>query len=471
MSGIFSSLNQSVRALHAQSRGVETAGRNLANVNNPDYARQRVLFGDRGTVLTAQGAISLGLEARSTSQIRDTLLDRQLARELARTSSLREEASAYAKAQAALGESIDGTASADSVAASGQGLSAVVTEFFNAFQAFAARPTDLGERQNLVQRADILAERFRSTDGRLSQLQTDLDSRIQTDLTDANRLLATIADLNAQIGRFEITAPGSAVDLRDQRQAAVEQLAAKIGAETAPHPAAPGQLDVFVRDAAGQPIPLVTLATVANPVSTDGTGILAGSTPVALAGGSIHGLFAARDGAIATLRDQVSAFAGQLGAAVNAAYNPAGTPGADFFAFDPAAPSASLALSPGITPLTLRASDGGPAADNTLALAVSRLADHKFSTAAGDLIDGSFAAYHGGLVSGLGRSVAGAEGRLEDQTGIEELVRQQRQSVSGVSLDEEMTDLMKYQRAFQASSRVVTVLDDLLDTVVNRLMR
>ena len=72
-------------------------------------------------------------------------------------------------------------------------------------------------------------------------------------------------------------------------------------------------------------------------------------------------------------------------------------------------------------------------------------------------------------VSKLGQALAGANSRAEDQANIERLVRAQRDGVSGVSLDEEMADLMKYQRAFQASSRVFSVMDELLEVVVNRL--
>ena len=470
MSGLVSSLNQAVRSLQAQSRGVEIAGRNLANVNNPDYARQRVLFGDRGMVVTAQGAQSLGIEAKSVQQIRDDLLDRQLARELGRGASLQAESDAYERGEALLGESIDRTESADKVAASGQGLTAVLTEFFNAFQAVAARPTDLGERQNLVQRADILAERFRVTDERLDQLQQDIGAQIDVEVDDANRLLSTVADLNAQIGRYEINAPGSAVDLRDQRQAAVEKLAGLIGAETRANASAAGQIDVFVRDASGNPLVLVDHASVVAPVSSDGAQLLAGSSPIALSGGSIQGRFAARDGSIQTLRDRIDAFAAQLAVSVNSVYNPTGATG-DFFTYDQAAPAAGLRLASGLSAATLKTSDGGSAGDNTLALAVAALATKKFSTASGDLVDGSFSQFYGGVVSDFGRSVSTAEGRLEDQKSIEALVREQRQSVSGVSLDEEMTDLMKYQRAFQASSRVITVIDELLNTVVNGLVR
>jgi flagellar hook-associated protein 1 len=473
MSGLFASLNQSINALNAQSRGVETAGRNLANVNNPAYSRQRVILADRGTVQTPQGAQSLGVEAKAIQQMRDTLLDRQLTREIGRTSALQAESDANQKAQAALGESISLIDSTGSSAASGSGLAAATSEFFNAFQAFAARPTDLGERQNLVQRADILAERFRVTDERLAQLQDDLGVQMQADTDDANTLLQTIADLNGQIGRLEVNAPGSAVDLRDQRQAAIEKLAAKIGAETAPNATQSGQVDVFVRDGSGTPVVLVSLATVTNPVAYTGTQLTAGTaaTPITLASGSIKGLFTARDGTVQTLRTQLDGFAGQLADSVNAAYNPTATAGGDFFTYTAGSPGATIALSGSVTAVTLKASNGGAAADNTLALAVAALASKSFSIAGGDTIDGTFSQYYSGVVSGFGRTVASTENRLEDQSNIEQLVLQQRQGVSGVSMDEEMTDLLKYQRAFEASSRVISIIDGLLDTVVNGLIR
>ncbi len=469
MSGLFGSLNQSVRALTAQSIGVETAGRNLANVNNPDYARQRVVFGDRGTVITAQGAQSLGLEAMAVSQLRDALLDNQVVRETGLSASLSAQAKAYAKTQASLGESIDRTASPDgSATLASTGIAAALSTFFNAFNSLAARPTDLGERQNLVQQAEVLAERIRITDTRLGRLQTDLSSEISTDADETTRLLASVAELNAQIGRFEVNAPGSAVDLRDQRQSRLEQLAGKLSFETRPTADAPGQLDILVRNTDGDPVTLVTRAT-ATAVTFDGEHLRADGQPLALAGGSIAGLLTARDGPVETLRGQLDSLASQLAASVNAAYAPAG--GA-FFTVTPGSAAASLRLAPGLTATTLRTAPAGAAAgDNTLALAVANLATHRFTTPGGDAIDGTFAQFYTGAVGDLGRAVSGATDRLADQTNIETLVRTQRDAVSGVSMDEEMTDLMKYQRAFQASSRVISVIDELLNTVVNGMGR
>ena len=465
MSGLFGSLNQSVSALTAHSRGIETAGRNLSNVNNPNYARQRVMFGDRGTVLTPLGAMSLGIEAKSIQQIRDTLMDSQVVREVGLTASASAAYDAFAKAQAALGETIDRSAETDGSTIS-QGLDVAISDFFNGFQSLASQPTDLGTRQTLVQRSAILAERFRLTDQRLAQVQADLTTEVTGDVEEINGLLETIAELNGQIGRFEVNDPGSAVDLRDQRQAKLEELAGRIAIETSASAGAPGQIDVFVRDTNGDPVTLVSLAT-ASSVTFDGDNLFSGGTQIALAGGSTHGALSAREGALQDVRDRLDALAHQLVVSVNDAYNPSGTTG-DFFAGG-GLTAGTIALEAGLTASTIKASDGGAAGDNTIAAAVAGLASTSFSVGGGDQIDGTFAQYYSGVVSDFGQAVSGAESRFEDQTTIQTLIRRQRDSVSGVSLDEEMADLLKFQRAFQASSRVFSVIDELLDTVVNRL--
>jgi len=472
MSGLFASLNSSVTALGAHSRAIETAGKNLANVNNANYARQRVRFGDRGTVLTATGPESMGLAALGVEQMRDSLLDQQVTREVSLSSAYQAEQQGYQRAQAGLGQGVTGTgATGSSSSTSDNGIAAALDDFFNAFQNLAGNPTDPGQRQTLLQTTSILTDRMRLADTRVAQVQNDLTAQVTTDVSSVNRVLQTIADLNAQIGRFEVNTPGAAVDLRDQRQTAIEQLAAKLPIETRASSSNPGELQVVAKDATGADVLLVDLASVTGPVSFNGTQISAGSpaTTLALSGGAIQGALTARDGAIQTLRDNLNSLAGQLVTSVNAAYNPTGTTGNFFNAAGTTA--ATIALASGVTPSSLKASDGGPAGDNMVALAVAGLASKKFSTAGTppDLVDGTFSGHFAKSVSDLGEALAGANARVDNQTSIEKIVRTQRDGVSGVSLDEEMADLMKFQRAFQASSRVFSVVDDLLDTVVNRL--
>ena len=470
MSGLYSTLNASVRALSAQSRALEIAGKNLANVNNPGYARQRVIFGDRGSIATANGTESFGLEALGVEQLRDSLLDRQVMREISLSSSSTAEQTANQRAQTALGQSLDASSAAGATGATdGKGVAGAIDDFFNAFQSFAASPTDDGQRQLLLQKASILTERFQLADHRLSQVQGDIDTQVDSDVGDVNGLLTSIADLNGQIGRAELNSPGTAVDLRDQRQAKLELLSAKLPVEL--RPSNNGQIQVVAKDGTGADVVLVDRVSVTGAVTFDGTQLSAGAPPtvLALSGGSIKGALTARDGSIKSLRTDLDRLARQLVTSVNGAYNPSGTTG-NFFA--PAGLAAgTITLGSGLTPGTLKASDGGAAGDNTIALAVAQLATKTFSTGAGDSIDGGFSASFSKTVSKLGQALAGASARVDDQAKIEQLVRGQRSAVSGVSLDEEMADLMKYQRSFQASSRVFSVMDTLLDDVVNRLGR
>ncbi len=468
MSGLYSSINASVKAMTAHSRAIEIAGKNLANVNNPTYARQRVIYGDRGTVVTPTGAESLGLEALAVQQLRESLLDRQVMREIGLKSSFEAEQRGYQRAQAGLGQGIDRAAGAAQASGLGDsGLAGAIDGFFNAFHGLAARPTDDGERQTLLQKAGILTDRFRLADTRLAQTQTDLDAEVNNDVAEVNRLLTTIAELNGQIGRFETNAPGTAIDLRDQRQARLEELAAKIPVEV--RDTASGQVQIVAKDGGGADILLVDRTSVPGPVAFNGTQITGGSpsTAIALSSGSIKGALTARDGAIQTLRDDLDKLAQQFVTSVNAAYNPTGTTG-DFFNAG-GVTAGTIGVVSTITAATLKTSDGGPAGDNSVALAVAQLATTAFSVAGGDQIDGSFSGFFSKTVSKLGQALAGANSRVDDQSNIERLIRSQRDSVSGVSLDEEVADLMKFQRAFQASSRVFNVLDDLLDLVVNRL--
>ncbi len=473
MSGLFGELANGVKALTAASRSVETAGRNLANVNNPNYARQRVIYGDRGSVQTELGVQSLGVEARQIQQLRDSLIDSQVVRESSLLASYEAEQAAYQRAQANLGQSVDRSGATSQTGSEGStgGIAQALSDFFNAFQSFAASPTDSGERLALVQKAGILTDALNETDARLVQLQADLTTQANSDITEVNDMLSTIAELNGQIGRLEINQPGAAVDLRDQRQALVEKLAQKMSIETRPDPGFAGQIQVFGRDAANNPVQLINLASVTGPVTLSGSTVSAGSpaTALVLKGGSINGAITARDGAVTDLRDDLDALSRQLVTSVNAAYNPASTATGYFFTPNATVTAANISVDANVTAASLKASDGGAAGDNTIASAVAALASRKFSISGGDQIDGTFSQFYTGTVTNLGQALSTANTRVTSQTSISTLVRSQRDSISGVSLDEEMSDLIKYQRAFQASSRVIQVIDELLDAVVNRL--
>lgn len=480
MSGLYSSLNKVVGALNAQSKGIETAGRNLANVNNSSYARQRVIFGDRGTVKTPFGAESLGVEAQGVQQIRDSLLDQQVARELSLKNQYTTTQLGLKKAQSALGQSV---ASSSSTADSTNGIAECMSDFFGSFSSLSAKTTDVGVRQTLLQNSQILVDRFNLTDSRLAQVQSDMTTQIETDVSSVNDILASVASLNQQISRFEVNNEGGAVDLRDSRQAKLEELSKMISFETRTDAANPGQLEVYTKDSSGGEVMLVKMAESAT-ITTDtgATTFTATNIPGAASGatatmditsGSIKGAIDVRD-TVQGVRDNIDMLARQLVTSVNDAYNVSGS-GMDFFDVSAvgsasAVTAATIKINSSLTASNLEPNLATATAtgDNSVATSIAALTTSTFATPS-DYIDGTFNQHYVKTVSSLGQSLSGINSRLTDQTSIESLVRSQRDSVSGVSLDEEMADLMKFQRAFQANSKVFNTIDQLLNTIVNGL--
>ncbi|MGH8018578.1 MAG: flagellar hook-associated protein FlgK [Opitutaceae bacterium] len=475
MAGLFGELQRTAQALNAQSQGIYTAGRNMANVNNPAYARQRVQLGDRGVVQTALGPQSLGVEALSLQNVRDALLDRQVIRETAYAGNFEAEAEAYQKMELALGQQIDRQNDAQFIegattTGSTNGIGEALDDLVNAFNSLSANPRSDAERQVLLQKAQTFVARMQSVSSRLGDVQQDLNDSINTDVGDVNDLLDTISRLNEQIGRFEVGNPGSALDLRDQRQAKLEELSQLIDIEVQ-DVGTSGQIQILSRDATNTPVILLDKSNEPPGVVFDGTNIIAGNpaTVLEVRAGSIAGHLTARDGTLASLRTDLDAFAAQVVTSFNETYNPGGASTNFFVAAGTTA--AAIALESTVTASSIRSTNTADPGANEVALAISDLASREFSTGSGDLIEGSFSFFYRGIVARVANATASAEGRYEDQATLQRLVSERRDAVSGVSLDEEMTDLIKYQRAFDASAKVMRVMDEMLDVVVNGLVR
>ncbi len=468
MSGLIGNLLNASKALGAHQQGIQIAGQNLANVNNPNYARQRVILGDKAVVDSPIGPVSTGVEALSVQQIRDQFLDAIVVREQSASSLLDSQQSALSRAQSALGEQVDRSADsafAGSASQSTNGIGSALNGFFNDFVSLAASPSDAGAKQVLLQQATLLADKINVTDTRLTTLQTDLTTNLNNGVANVNSLLQEIGNLNGSIASQELGVTGVAVTLRDQRQAKLEELSTYLNFTSPTIASGNGQIQIIVKDASGADVILLDRTQVKGGISFNGTGFDGGAPAVALGlvSGSLTGDLSMRDGAVQTLRNNLKSVADQLGAGVNTAY--AGS----FFQVPPSA--GLIAVDPALTLSTLKTTATTDAGANDIALAVAGVAQQKFSTAGGDAIDGSIGSYYNKVVTSLGQSLYGVSAKLEDQTIIKKMSTTQRDAISSVSLDEEMTDLIKFQRAYQASAKVISVMDSLLDTVVNGLIR
>ena len=228
MAGLISSLHNSSAALRVHAKGLEVTGKNLANVNNRGYSKERVEIGDRGQINTGVATESMGVEAMGLRQNRDALLDKSVMRELTSTADLEAAQKVLRNAEIALGQFLDRTKDSTSIqnamGASGGAIGDALTDFFNAWESFSVKPNDIGEKQLLIAKAQILAEKISKTDERLAGVQSDVDSQVAVDVDVVNQILGEIAEINGYIAKAELVKPYSAVDLRDKRQAKMEEL-------------------------------------------------------------------------------------------------------------------------------------------------------------------------------------------------------------------------------------------------------
>jgi flagellar hook-associated protein 1 FlgK len=473
MAGLITDLSQSAQGLDAQQLGLQVTGNNLANVNNPNYATESVQLGSSGAIDAATGEVSMGVQVIGITEARDPFLDAQVAQEISQTNSLQEQVTQLTAAQSYLGEQVNSSTNTSSITDASQstsGISSALNNFFDSFNSLAATPTDSGAQQTVIQSAGTLVNTINTAYSQLQSLQGDLNTQITQNVSAANGLLKSIATLNGQIQQYNIQNPNSTPnDLVDQREGDVEQLAQYMNFTTSTIPNSNGQIQVTALDTNANPVILVSKTTVNGGIAFTGTSFTAG-TPTAtldLTGGSLQGDLIASTGPIQTLMNNLTTTSSQLTTAVNTAYNPMGTTG-NFFQGTP--PSGSLiALDPTLSASTLKSTNTGNPGANELALAVAQVQNQNFSTAGGDQINGTIGGYYSQAVTSIGESIDTAQSQLTDQTAVQTMVQQQRDSVSGVNQDDELTNLMTYQSAFQAQARVMNTVDDLLDVICNGL--
>ena len=470
MLGLFGTLNLGARSLQTQQQGVEVAGHNLANASNTAYSRQRLQIQASAPLLTSIGSAGTGVDGVAITQLRNAFLDQQIQGETSVTSFLQSQQTALQYAQTGIGEQLQGnnsTAGATGDVGSTGALASDLSGLFNAFQNLSTTPSSITSRQAVISQAQQLTSQFNQLDQRLASINGQLNQSVQTDVTSANQFLSDIAKLNKQITLSETATSGTANDLRDLRQQKVESLAKLVNFQSATTPE--GAVNISV----GGNL-LVAGTNVQDTLQTydSGGGQLlvrtAGSgAALTLSGGSIAGTIDARDGALKSLRDGLNNLATQLISQVNttyrAGYDLNGNTGADFFTGTNAG---DIGINAALVndPSALQASGvAGASGNNQVVLALAQMAN----TTQASLGNQTFAQSYNGTVTNLGLALNSVNTQLSDQQSVQSMLQTQRSSVSGVSVDEEMTSLLMFQKAFQASGHLVSVVDQMLGIVVN----
>jgi flagellar hook-associated protein 1 len=454
MSDLFSNLRMVSRSLEAQRMGLDVVGQNLANVNTAGYTRRTL---DLTSVPpTDPQSAGGGVQVEGVRSTQDKLLEQRLRVEVpaeGRESSI---ADSLAVIEAAIGKS-------------GSSIDGALASFFDAFSTLADDPTSATARQGVLIEGESVADAFNTMYERLQSAQSDADKRIGGAVDSVNSLVERIAGLNESIARGG-GETGATLSLRDELTGAVKELSQYVDVSTIARD--DGGMDVSF--ASGRALVIgahaykVDTGTDANGFTT----LLAGGVDVtaAVSSGRIGGLLEARDQMIPDYMNQLDAMAYSLAGEVNTLHTGGldldGHAGVAFFT--PLASQSGAArllqLNPALSGNPrLVAAGQVSAGDNQNARALGALRGARVMNGGTTTLSDAWA----DLTYRVGQDSASAKAELENRTSIVQQLEALRDAVSGVSLDEEAMEMMKFQRAYEANARYFQVIDSALDTLMS----
>ncbi len=446
----FSGLNVGLSSLFAQRRGLELTGHNVANANTEGYSRQRVQLQGAGGPTTPAlhsrwtGAGN-GVTIAGDERLRDAFLEGQSLRERGKDTQLRTQQTTLSRLEGVFGEPSD------------SGLASQLSDFWSGFDAVAKNPTDRAARSQLLERAATLANGLNDTLSRMDAQVSGSLEKLGVVVSDVNATAETVAALNRAIVSGT-RAERNVNDLKDQRDLLVQRLASLTGATVQQGDA--GSVDVVLD---GRPLVSGRTANALEVGSGAAPSVVwSDDGAEAATGGEAGGLLHSLNTVVPRYREGLAQVATRLADVVNAqhsaGYDRSGaSPTTDFFVKQPDGRLVVGIHDPDRVAASSTGTAGGDAGGGN-ALVLARQ---------GSLDGGPDQAYRA-LVVTLGVEAQTANRSVDIQAAILGQVDAARESDAGVNLDEEMTNMLAYQRAYEGAARFLTSVDQMLDTLINR---
>jgi flagellar hook-associated protein 1 FlgK len=420
-------LQTALSGLVAEQTALDTTGNNIANANTEGYSRETALMEPNPPIpipaisaQTGEGAqLGAGVTIASITRIRNGYLDSQYRTQNSSLGAATAEAEVLERAQAAFNEP------------STAGVATQLSKFWSAWNSLAESPSSEAAKEVVVAAGEQLATTFSELSSQLSTFATQAGEEYNS-LTgpsgEVEDYANQIAQLNGQIKLAE-EAGQPPDDMLDRRDLLLDKLS--------------GLANITVTEQANH-MDTVTFGEAAQPL-VEGTTVTWPQTLTETSGGRLGELIklTGPNGALTALGDQLNEVAGTLSSSVNGILPKAFFSGAN-------AATLSVALEAG----EVVASATGTSGANELAQKIAALRG------------GAAEQQYAGLVEKVGSDVRTAQDEKTNLQTTVTAISDQRQSVSGVSLDEEMTNLITYQRGYQASARTLTAMSEMLETLI-----
>ncbi len=453
MVSLGTALNTALQSLEANQFALSVASNNIGNANTPGYTRQRTIFqelpGPNEPLATGGG-----VEVNGSEALRDRLITLRLWQETSQKSESDSTGLALGDIETSFNDS------------GNTGLIPLLTNFYTSFHALSTNPSDLTLRQVVKENAGAMIDYFHSHDDQLRTAQHRLNDSVDQDVNEINSLATRIAALTAEINNQETQHPAN--ELRDQRENLVQQLSRIVEVHEfdskGSYQLSIGSGRPLVFDSTSMPL------TVAPSATTGFLTIQSGNDDITseISGGQLAAHLAVRDQFIPQYQQAFDQLAFDIAQQVNTihetGYDLDGNTGVPFFA-PPAGVSGaaySLALSSDISSSTrkIAASRSSTGVDNEIAIEIGNSMNVPASSGV-SIVD-----QYRNLIFSIGNDTATANTSGKTHQAMLQQLQNRRDAVSGVSIDEETVQMMQFQRSYQASARLVTTIDELLQTVL-----
>jgi flagellar hook-associated protein 1 FlgK len=475
-------LGIALSGLNAAQAGITTAQHNISNINTAGFRRQEVDF--KAQTLNHQGSNSFGVTTGASSgvgvgsvrSLYSQFQDSQVLLSQAQLSRNETYATHASQLDNLLGDA-------------NSGLSTAMDAFFSAAQTVASDPTSNAARQSMLSSGRNLVSRINTLDTAFKSIQSDSNREVDAAVSQINSYTRQIADLNGSVAAAEASTGQSANDLRDQRDQLISELNKLIN--VTPVQQSDGAFNLFV--GSGQQLvvgssvtPLVSGADASNPGFRVPVLSLPGGATVALdasilTGGELGGLLAMREDVLIPAMEDLDTLAYEFSTQFNVihlqGFDKTGAGNMHFFtdlttlATPPTNAAGAFSLSVDLNdPLTNRpdpnriaasSTSAGSPGDNANGLLLARL---QFATA----VNGtdSFDSFYGRIVARTATLASEADINVSAYEALTSQAKQAQQAISGVSLDEEAANLIRFQQAYQASAKAMQVASGLFDQLI-----
>jgi flagellar hook-associated protein 1 FlgK len=466
MAKIHAMMDIGKRAMMNSQTALQTTSHNIANKTTEGYSRQRVEVQTAVPIVEGNKQMGMGTRASAVTRTNNPFLEKQLQKETGQLGMQKGREGALLQVEQVFNEQMN------------KGLNQYMTDFFNGFRELSNNPESSTSRTMVKEAGEALVKDFKRVDDQLTSIQKDVDERVKSETDEVNKMVREVASLNEKIAEVEVQGI-PANDQRDRRDVVLKKLNEKIDIH-------------YAEGDQGQ----VTVSTAGNAILVSGfdhnelqthenseTGRIDvfftanESTPPfkitdRIKGGTIGGALTVRDQIIPDFKnkiDQVAyTFANEVNRAHVEGFDRNGRQGLLFFEMpnQVAGAAQEIKLNEMIVDDVNRIAAGakpGAIGDNTVANVISQLQHKEVMDDGTSTLDD----FYNSQVGRVGVLAQRAVKSRESQDNILSQLNTIRESVSGVSLDEETTNMIEFQRAFDASARVIKTADEMFDTVLN----